>query len=509
MRKTLLIFIILLVLAISFLSYQQFFTQPPIQYPPGMSTIDKAALKAERIQAKELQGVIEALKQNDHGKIIYGDRFLRWTVLAYTLWKIDQGDPTIIKTMQDLMTTYYQRAWYPYVKNRPPMPFPSLIQHLRADGTWEDYWCDYKPVYVAAYMLEYYVLTCFDQAWGIKNYPILKNVADSLLQMWLPNRHQPTAYIDAQGKPGAIQITEIMNIACSVDSAMIYSALISSAQIARLANDPQSQENYMKYADDLITHFYSQTWEWFPTNTFGSNPSEPTYGTALQIGMTLPYIDGDKKIDALKDYLVNNLRVSENSWLLKWSKNQKEVSSRSVFAAIGLAPKYPQLAYNILNAYAEAALSNDPWFLSANWKIDGYEGVDPIWVSGKYLQAYVFMKNRLLTGRIPFSPSLMMGSHTFETSLPSDPAEPSLIHSTLPMLSGVMQVKANTTENALSYMVSGAPKQNLTIRFHTPFKPSVSCTASRWGHVYDSNSRHTAIWLIPNGDVEITIRKEG
>lgn len=504
MRKSLSLIAIFFIVMLLFLAYWHFLAAPPVLYPPGMSTIDKAALKAERIQTKELREVIEALKKNDHVKIIYGDRFMRWTVLAYTLWQIDQGNLTIIKTMENLMISYYNHAWYPYVKNKPTMPFNSLIQYFRADSTWEDYWNDYKPVYVAAFMLEYYVLTCYDREWGVKNYQVLKNVADSLLNMWLPDRHQPCAYVDATGKPGGIQITEVKNLTASVDSAFEYAALISSAQIAkRLMNDTQSYENYMTYANDLITHFYSQQWDWFPTNIFGAN-AEETYGTALQIGMTLPCVDASDKIDLYKDYLLKNLRVSENSWLLKWTKSDTMPSSRSVFAAIGLAPKYPELAHNILNAYAEAALGNDPWLLTDT---DGYEGKDPIWVSGKYLQAYVCLKNRMALGRIPYSPELVRGNLTFESSFPSDSAGLRLVSSTFPTLTGIMRMKVNLTDYGMECFIAGAPNQNATIKFRTSFKPSISCNTSRWSYTYDPSMETTRIWFIPEGDVEITLSK--
>ncbi len=497
MRRSVLIsIIVLLVLMLSFISYQHFF-KPPIRYPAGMSDVDKAAMKADDIQARELREVMDALERNDSSKVIYGDRFMRWTVLAYTLWKIDQGNLTIIETMKNLMISYYNLAWYPHVKNRPPMPFEGLIQYLRADGTWEDYWCDYKPVHTAAFILEYYVLTCFDDEWGIKNYPVLKNVTDSLIKMWLPSRHQPSAYIDSDGEK-----FQIMNITCSVDSAMVYSSLISSARIAHLVSDTQSYENYLRYADDLITHFYNQRWDWFPTSTFGSNPMEGA-GTALQIGMTIPYIDGDDEVDALKDYLMKNLRISETSWLLKWDKNDKKASSRAVFAAIGLAPKYPQIAHNILNAYAKAALSKRPWLLTTT---DGYEGQDAVWVSGVYLQTYVYMKNRILTGRIPFSPNLMMGNLTFKTSFPSGLMGSYFIQSPLPTLRRTMQFKANKTEDDTLYIIAEAPHQNITIKFSTQFKPDISCNADKWGYVDNRAQNTTIVWLIPNNDVKITLK---
>jgi len=497
-RRILLLAVVLFVLILSFFSYQHFFVKPPSPYPPGMSDVDKAAMKADGIQANELREVTDALKRNDSGKVIYGDRFMRWTVLAYTLWRVDQGDLTIIKAMEDLMISYYNHAWYPFVKNRPPMPFEGLIQYFRGDGTWENYWCDYKPVYSAAFVLEYYLLSCFDREWGIQNYPILKNVTDSLLKMWLPERHQPSAYVDSDGTT-----FRIMNITCSVDSAFVYAALISSSQISKvLMNDMQSYENYTKYAKDLITHFYNQTWDWFPTSIFGANPEEE-YGTALQVGTTLPFIDADDKIDLCERYLVNNLRVG-TSWLLKWKKSDTSPSSRSVTATAGLALKYPQISYDILNAYADAALSNDPWFLT---ETDEYEGSDPIWVSGKYLQTYVFLKNRMLTGRIPFSPKLMGGNLRFETSFPSDPSGLHLVNGTFPTLLGILEVKAKVTENALKYVIAGAPHQNVTVKFHVSFEPDVSCDASMWGYTDDRNINVTVVWFIQDGMVEIEIEK--
>ena len=111
---------------------QYFLPQKPQEYPPGLSDIEKAALKADRIQARELQDVTRALRENDVKTLIFGDRFLRWTVLAYTLWRIDQGDLAFLPRMQELMVSYYEHAWYPNVKGAPKMPFPSLIQYLRS-----------------------------------------------------------------------------------------------------------------------------------------------------------------------------------------------------------------------------------------------------------------------------------------------------------------------------------------------------------------------------------------
>lgn len=119
MRRTLTISALVIVLIVVLSSWYITSRQPEVSYPAGLSTIEKAALKAERIQAQELKAVTEALKKNDSSKIIYGDRFLRWTVLAYALWRIDQGDTSIVDAMEDLLVTYYNRAWYPNVKNHP------------------------------------------------------------------------------------------------------------------------------------------------------------------------------------------------------------------------------------------------------------------------------------------------------------------------------------------------------------------------------------------------------
>lgn len=269
--------------------------------------------------------------------------------------------------------------------------------------------------------------------------------------------------------------------------------------------DTKSQENYANYASDLITHFYSQNWEWFPTNVFGSNTDEP-YGTALQIGMTLPYIDADEKIDFLKEYLVENLRVSGDSWLLKWRKEDSTVSSRSVFAAVGLAPKYPQLAYTILNAYAEAALSNEPWLLS---KTDGYEGEDPIWVSGKYLMTYVSIKNRMSLGRSIFSPRLMARELLFESAFSSNSAGINAMSAIFPTLQGTVRVGVNAAVNNLTYALSGASPEKITIRFRTAFRPSVACSASQWSYIDDRETNTTTVWFVPDGTVKIAIKEVG
>jgi len=505
LRRTLAISALVLVLIVVLSSWYIAFKKPEVSYPPGLSAIEKAALKAERIQAEELKAVAEALKKNDSSKIIYGDRFLRWTVLAYTLWRIDQGDTSIVDAMEDLLVTYYNRAWYPNVKNHPAMPFESLIQYLRADGAWEDYWNDYKPVHVAAFILEYYTISCFDKVWGTKNYQILRNVADSLTKMWLPERHQPCAYIDAYGTEGGIQIVEIKDLTASVDSAFEYAALIAAAEVAKtLVNDIESYGRYTLYANDLIAHFYNQTWNWFPTGIFGSNTAE-AYGIALQLGMTLPFIDGDEKVDQLKEYLVRNLRENENSWLIKWKKEDKTASSRSVFAAIGLAPKYSQMAYEILEAYAQAGLSNDPWYLT---ETDGYEGKDPIWVSGKYLLAYTFFKDRTSLGRIPFSPKFIRGNLTFQSSYPSEPFKLQNVTAILPSLHNSVQVNISNKPAEMKLIVRASSGFNITINFQTEYPSIISCTSNYWRFSDDRSTKKTKIIFTSTGEDEILVKSQ-
>jgi len=505
LRRSLTIGALVIVLIIVLSSWYIAFRQLEVSYPAGLSIIEKAALKAERIQAEELEAVTEALKKSDSSKIIYGDRFLRWTVLAYTLWKIDQGDTSIINTMEDLLVTYYNRAWYPNVKDRPKMPFESLIQYLRADGAWEDYWNDYKPVHVAAFILEYYALSCLDKEWGTRNHQILKNVTDSLTRMWLPERHQPCAYIDAYRTEDGIQLVEIENLTASVDSAFEYAALIAAAEVARtLVNDMESYERYTLYANDLIAHFHNQKWNWFPTSIFGSN-TEEAYGMALQLGMTLPFIDGDEKVDRLKEYLVEHLRENENSWLIKWRKEDKTASSRSVFAVIGLAPKYSQIAYDILEAYAQAGLSNDPWYLT---ETDGYEGEDPIWVSGKYLLAYTFFKDRTSLGRIPFSPKFIRGNLTFQSSYPSEPFKLQNVTAILPSLHNPIQVNVSNSPGELRLTVRGSSGFNITINFQTKYPSIVSCSSEYWRFFDDRSMNTTKIAFISTGEDEIAIKSQ-
>jgi len=505
LKRTLVISTLVIVFIIVLSSWYIAFKQPEISYPAGLSTIEKAALKAERIQAEELRAVNEAMKKNDSSKIIYGDRFLRWTILAYTLWRVDQGDTSILDAMENLLVVYYNRAWYPNVKNRPRMPFESLIQYLRADGSWEDYWNDYKPVYVAAFILEYYTLSCFDKEWGMRNYQILRNVADSLTKMWLPERHQPCAYIDAYRTEGGIQIVEIKELTASVDSAFEYAALTAAAEVARtLVNDMDSYRRYTLYANDLISYFYNQTWNWFPTSIFGGN-GEEAYGTALQLGMTLPFIDGDEKVDQLKEYLVRNLRENENSWLIKWKKEDKTASSRSVFAAIGLAPKYSQLAYDILEAYAEAGLSNNPWYLT---ETDGYEGKDPIWVSGKYLLAYTFFKDRTSLGRIPFSPKFITGNLTFQSSYPFEPLGLQNVTAVLPSLYNPIQASVGNRPTELKLIVRSSAGFIITVNFRTEYPLVVSCSSNDWRFFDDRSMKTTKITFISTGEDEITIKSQ-
>jgi hypothetical protein len=382
-------------------------------------------------------------------------------VLAYTIWRLDRGDQTIVERMEKLLTLYYQHAWYPYVRERPEMPFPSLISYFRADGTWEDYWNDYKPVYVSAFILEYYLLATADGEWGTRNYPMLKNVTDSIIRMWLPARHQPAGYVDAF-KAGSIEVVETKNITSSVDSAMVDSALIAAAQIAKtLGNDPRSAETYESYANDSLTYFTSENWDWFPTSILGSNTGED-YGTALQLGMTIPNIDADDKIDLYAQMVNSSVRLGQASWLLKWTPSDAEPSSRSVYAAIGLAPKYPGMALNILISYAHKALQENPWFTS---KTDGYEAEDPIWVSGKFLEAYVLFKQRLLFGRTIFSPSVLRGELSFQTSLGPGLFQLQTFNFTFPNLHGGAMVLVQEGPDKLNISILGFVGRSVTFAF--------------------------------------------
>jgi len=505
LRRILTIGALVIVLIIVLSSLYTAFKEPEVSYPSGLSTIEKAALKAERIQAEELRAATEALKKSDGSKIIYGDRFLRWTMLAYTLWRIDQGDASIVDTMEDLLVTYYNRAWYPNVKNSPKMPFESLIQYLRAEGSWEDYWNDYKPVHVAAFIFEYYTLTCFDKEWGRRNYQIMKNVADSLTKMWLPGRHQLCAYVDAYRTEDGVQAFEIKDLTASVDSAFEHAALIAAAEVARtLANGMESYGRYKPYANDLIAHFYNQTWNWFPTSILGSN-AEEAYGLALQLGMTLPFVDGDERVDQLKGYVVKNLRESQNSWLIKWRKEDKTASSRSVYAAIGLAPKYSQIAYDILEAYAQAGLSNDPWYLT---ETDGYEGKDPVWVSGKYLLAYTFFKDRTSLGRTSFSPKFIEGNLTFQSSYPSEPLKLQNVTAILPSLYNPIQVNMSISPAELKLIVRDSSGLNITINFQTEYAALVSCSSKYWRFFDDRSMKTTKITFISTGEDEIAMKSQ-
>jgi hypothetical protein len=260
----------------------------------------------------------------------------------------------------------------------------------------------------------------------------------------------------------------------------------------------------MLYANDLITHFYDQTWDWFPTSTFGSN-AEEAYATALQLGTTLPFIDGDEKVDQLKEYLVNNLRENQNSWLIKWRKEDKTASSRSVFAVIGLAPRYSEVAYDILEAYAEAGLSNDPWYLT---ETDGYEGKDPIWVSGKYLLAYTFFKDRTSLGRIPFSPKFITGNLTFRSSYPSAPPKLQNVTAILPSLRNQIQANVKNKPGELKLVVRGSSGFNITIDFQTEHASTVSCSSNYWGFLDDRSVKTTKVTFISTGEDEIVVKSK-
>ena len=304
---------------------------------------------------------------------------------------------------------------------------------------------------------------------------------------------------------GGIQIVEIKELTASVDSAFEYAALIAAAEVARtLANDMEGYGRYTFYANDLIAHFYNQAWNWFPTCIFGSN-AEEAYGLGLQLGMTLPFIDGDEKVDQLKEYLVKNLRENENSWLIKWRKEDKTASSRSVYAAIGLAPRHSQVAYDILEAYAEAGLSNDPWYLT---ETDGYEGKDPVWVSGKYLLAYTFFKDRTSLGRIPFSPKFITGNLTFQSSYPSEPLQLQNVTAIFPSLHNTIQVNISNKLWGVKLIVRGCSGFNITMNFQTEYQPTVSCSSSYWRFFDDRSMKTTKVTFISTGQDEITIKSQ-
>jgi hypothetical protein len=78
--------------------------------PENVGDIELAAKKVKALQSAELQASVKALEQNGGSKIIWGDRFLRWTVLAYTIWRLDRGDEAVVPEMQKLLALYYDHA---------------------------------------------------------------------------------------------------------------------------------------------------------------------------------------------------------------------------------------------------------------------------------------------------------------------------------------------------------------------------------------------------------------
>jgi len=200
---------------------------------------------------------------------------------------------------------------------------------------------------------------------------------------------------------------------------------------------------------------------------------------------------------------VKNLRENENSWLLKWRKEDKTASSRSVFAAIGLAPKYSEVTYDILEAYAEAGLSNDPWYLT---ETDGYEGKDPIWVSGKYLLAYTFFKDRTSLGRIPFSPKFIQGNLTFQSSYPSKPFKLQNVTAVLPSLHNLIEVNVTNKLGEMKLIVRCSSGLNITINFRTEYLPLISCSSNYWRFFDDRSMKTTKITFISSEEDEITLK---
>lgn len=82
--KKLLAILVIILVAGTIVWYLYFYK--PTMLPESVEDIYSAAKKADALQSAELQSSIRALERNDASEIIWGDRFLRWTVLAYTLW---------------------------------------------------------------------------------------------------------------------------------------------------------------------------------------------------------------------------------------------------------------------------------------------------------------------------------------------------------------------------------------------------------------------------------------
>jgi len=178
--------------------------------------------------------------------------------------------------------------------------------------------------------------------------------------------------------------------------------------------------------------------------------------------MTIPSIDADDKIELYAQKVNSSLRLSPDSWLLKWKPSDTEPSSRSVYAAIGLAPKYPEMTLRILISYAHRALVENPWFTS---KTDGYEAEAPIWVSGKFLEAYVMFKQRAVLGKTVFSPSVLRGELEFQTSLKPGRFGIQAFNFIFPSLYGGASGEVDVSNEMLTIQVHGFQGRNVSLTF--------------------------------------------
>jgi hypothetical protein len=120
------------------------------------------------------------------------------------------------------------------------------------------------------------------------------------------------------------------------------------------------------------------------------------------------------------------------------------------------------MALKILTSYAHKALQESPWFTS---KTDGYEGEDPVWVSGKFLEAYVLFKQRALLGRTIFSPLVLRGELKLQTSLAPGFFELSSFNFTFPNLHGGADLNFQERDRKLIVTLVGFVGRNVSLIF--------------------------------------------
>jgi hypothetical protein len=120
------------------------------------------------------------------------------------------------------------------------------------------------------------------------------------------------------------------------------------------------------------------------------------------------------------------------------------------------------MALKILTSYAHKALQESPWFTS---KTDGYEGEDPVWVSGKFLEAYVLFKQRALLGRTIFSPLVLRGELKLQTSLAPGFFELRSFHFTFPNLHGGADLNFQERDRKLIVTLVGFVGRNVSLTF--------------------------------------------